>query len=173
MATKTQKAQAAQLTDMLRKDHKKVKDLFKKFEKTTKSQEKEQIVETALMELEIHAELEEKLIYPAIRPKLKDEDLMDEALEEHHVVHAVIAELKKMKPGDERYDAKFTVLGELCKHHIKEEEEEMLPKAEKKRDIEWDSLYEQVMKRKDQLMEKGGLSSSNAAKTNSGARKKK
>jgi hypothetical protein len=172
MATNTQKAQAGQITDMLRKDHKKVKDLFKKFEKTTKGQEKQQIVETALMELEIHAELEEKLIYPAIRPKLKDEDLMDEALEEHHVVHAVIAELKKMKPGDDRYDAKFTVLGELCKHHIKEEEEEMLPKAEK-RDIDWDRLYEQVMKRKDQLMEKAGLSSDNGSPTNSKARKKK
>lgn len=170
MATKSQKAQATQVTDMLRKDHKKVKDLFKKFEKTTKAQEKQQIVETALMDLEVHAELEEKLIYPAIRPKMKDEDLMDEALEEHHVVHAVIGELKKMKPGDERYDAKFTVLGELCKHHIKEEEEEMLPKAEKQ-DIDWESLHEQVMQRKEQLMEKAGLSSSNG--TNSKARKKK
>lgn len=172
MATKTLKAQAAQVTDMLRKDHKKVKGLFKKFEKTNKAQEKQQIVETALMELEIHAELEEKIIYPAIRPKLKDDDLMDEALEEHHVVHAVIGELKKMKPGDDRYDAKFTVLGELCKHHIKEEEKEMLPQTEKKRDIDWDSLYEQVMKRKDQLMEKAGMST-NGANTNSKARKKK
>jgi hemerythrin superfamily protein len=172
MATKTQKTQAAQVTDMLRKDHKKVKDLFKKFEKTTKAQDKQQIVETALMELEIHAELEEKLIYPAIRGKMKDEDLMDEALEEHHVVHGVIGELKNMKPGDERYDAKFTVFGELVKHHIKEEEEEMLPKAEK-RDIDWESLHEQVMKRKDQLMEKAGLSSNNGSNTNSKARKKK
>ena len=64
---------------------------------------------------------------------------MNEAIEEHHVVHGVIGELKKMKPADERYDAKVTVLGELCKHHIKEEEEEMLPKAEK-RDIDWDRL---------------------------------
>jgi hypothetical protein len=77
-----------------------------------------------------------------------------------------------MKPSDERYDAKVTVLGELCKHHIKEEEEEMLPKAEK-RDIDWDSLYEQVMKRKEQLMEKAGMSSNNGSSTNSKARKKK
>ncbi len=172
MATKTQKSQAAQVTDMLRKDHTKVKGLFKKFEKTDNAQEKQQIVDIALMELEIHAELEEKLIYPAIRPKINDEDLMDEALEEHHVVHGVIGELKKMKPSDERYDAKVTVLSELCKHHIKEEEEEMLPKAEK-RDIDWDSLYEQVVKRKEQLMEKAGLSSNNGSHTNSKARNKK
>ncbi len=171
MATKTQQAQAAQVTDMLRKDHKKVKGLFKKFEKTDNAQEKQEIVDTVLTELEIHAELEEKLIYPAFRQEMNDEDLMDEALEEHHVVHGVIGELKKMKPGDERYDAKVTVLSELCKHHIKEEEEEMLPKAEK-RDIDWDRLSEQVMKRKDQLMEKAGLPS-NGASTNSKARKKR
>jgi hemerythrin HHE cation binding domain-containing protein len=172
MATKTLKAQAAQVTDMLRKDHKKVKGLFKKFEKTDKAQEKQEIVGTILTELQIHAELEEKFIYPAIRPKMNNDDLMDEAIEEHHVVHGVIGELKKMKPGDERYDAKVTVLSELCKHHIQEEEEEMLPKAEK-RDIAWDRLYEQVMKRKDQLMEKAGLSSNNGSPTNSKARKKK
>ena len=103
---------------------------------------------------------------------MNDEDLMDEAIEEHHVVHGVIGELKKMKPAAERYDAKVTVLGELCKHHIKEEEEEMLPKAEK-RDIDWDRLYEQVMKRKDQLMEKAGLSSNNGSPTNSKVRRKK
>ena len=54
---------------------------------------------------------------------------MDEALEEHHVVHLLIAELKKMKPNSEGFDAKFTVLGESVKRHIKEEEGEMLPKA--------------------------------------------
>ncbi|GJL69909.1 MAG: hypothetical protein NPIRA06_25440 [Nitrospirales bacterium] len=171
MVTKTQKAQAAQVTDMLRKDHKKVKGLFRKFEKTDNAQEKQEIVDMVVTELEIHAELEEKIIYPAIRWKMNDEDLMDEAIEEHHVVHGVIGELKKMKPGDQRYDAKVTVLGELCKHHIQEEEEEMLPKAEK-RDIDWDGLHEQVMKRKDQLVEKAGLSSNGASK-NSKARKKK
>ena len=58
MATKTLKAQAAQVTGMLRKDHKKVKGLFKKFEKTDNAQEKQEIVDTILTELEIHAELE-------------------------------------------------------------------------------------------------------------------
>jgi hypothetical protein len=55
------------------------------------------------MELEVHAHLEEKLMYPALRPELDDDDIMDEALEEHHLVHTLIAELKKMKPSDDRY----------------------------------------------------------------------
>ncbi|GJL57753.1 MAG: hypothetical protein NPIRA03_06100 [Nitrospirales bacterium] len=173
MAAKTQKIQATQVTDMLREDHQYVKDLFEQFSKTKNAQKKRQIVETALTELTIHAELEEKLIYPAVRPTLKDEDLMDEALEEHHVVHVVIGELKKMKPGDERYDAKFTVLGELCKHHIKEEEAEMLPKAEK-RTIDWESLHDRVVNRKEQLLMKAGMSSNKTGtRQNSTKRKKK
>lgn len=160
MATKTQKAQAAQVTDLLRKDHKHVQELFKKFHKAKNAEEKQDIVETALLELEVHAELEEKLIYPAIRAEIEDEELMDEALEEHHIVHGVIRELKKMKPDNERYDAKFIVLGELVKHHVKEEEEEMLPKAEKC-DIDWEDLNEQVLERKNQLMDGAGASSDN------------
>ena len=172
MATNTQKAQAAQLTDMLRKDHKKVKRLFKKFQNTTKAKDKRQIVETALKELEIHAKLEESLIYPAICRKMKDQDLMDEALEEHHVVHGIIGELKRMEPGDERYDAKVTVLKELVKHHIQEEEKELLPKAEK-RDIDWEQLTDRVKERKAQLMENAGLTSSNGKQTNGRVRRKK
>lgn len=87
-------------------------------------------------------------------------------------MHGVIGELKEMEPGGERYDAKFTVLGELCKHHIKEEEEEMLPKAEK-RDSNWGRLYEKVVQRKEQLMEGNGLTSTNGKNPKSGARKKK
>ena len=104
-------------------------------------------VETVLTELAVHSKLEEELIYPAIRAEIDDDDLMDEALEEHHVVHGLLVELKKMKPSDERYDAKFTVLAENVRHHIKEEESEMFPKAEDC-EIDWDALCSQVVKRR-------------------------
>jgi hemerythrin superfamily protein len=146
--------------EMLKEDHQKVKDLFEEFEAAEDSRTKQRIVDTAVTELEVHAKLEEGLIYPAIRPELDDEELMDEALEEHHVVHMLIAELKKMKPRDDRFDAKFTVLGESVKHHIKEEESEMLPKAEGS-NIDWDKLETQVMKRRAQLMSKSSGSSTN------------
>ena len=102
MFTKSQEAGASSVTDMLREDHKKVKDLFEEFEQAEDTKAKQQIVETALMELEAHSKLEEELIYPAIRADIDDDDLMNEALEEHHVVHGLLGELKKMKPSDER-----------------------------------------------------------------------
>jgi hemerythrin superfamily protein len=153
MFTKSQEAGASSVTDMLRDDHKKVKGLFEEFEQAEDTKAKHQIVETALAELEVHAKLEEELIYPAIRAEIDDDDLMDEALEEHHVVHGLLGELKKMKPSDVRYDAKFTVLAENVRHHIKEEESEMFPKAEDC-EIDWEALCSQVMKRKEQLTAK-------------------
>ncbi len=156
--TKSQKAGASSVTDMLRKDHKKVKGLFEEFEQAGDATAKQRIVETVLTELGVHSKLEEELIYPAIRAEIDNDDLMDEALEEHHVVHGLLVELKKMKPSDERYDAKFTVLAESVRHHIKEEESEMFPKAEDC-EIDWDALCSQVVKRKEQLVAKTGATS--------------
>lgn len=138
--------------EMLKEDHDKVKKLFEDFE-SAEGRERGEIAKTAIQELEIHADLEERLIYPAIRAELDDADMMNEAVEEHHLVHVLIAELKKLKSGDEKFQAKFSVLSELVKHHIQEEEDEMFPKAEAC-DIDWESLEATVLKRKETLMAK-------------------
>jgi hemerythrin-like domain-containing protein len=115
---------------LLRDDHRHVKDLFKQFEEADDRRAKGQVVAEALTALEIHAKLEEEIFYPAVRKEADaDPAEMDEAEEEHHVVKLLIGELRRMKPGAARYDAKFTVLAENVKHHIDEEESEMLPKA--------------------------------------------
>ena len=79
--------------DMLKADHKKVKSLFEQFEKAKDSRSKARIVQETLLELDVHAKLEEALIYPSIRRKIDATDIMDEALEEHHVAHVLINEL--------------------------------------------------------------------------------
>ena len=139
--------------DMLKEDHEKVKALFAQFEEARDSRTKERIVRETLRELEVHAKLEETLIYPAIRQKIDATDIMDEALEEHHVAHTLINELKHMAPGDQRFDAKFTVLGGSIKHHVQEEEGQMFPEAEKA-DVSWDELRQKAMKRKEALLAK-------------------
>ena len=79
--------------------------------------------------------------------------MMNEAVEEHHLVHVLIKELKKLKPKDEVFQAKFKVLGELVKHHIEEEEGEMLPKAQES-EINWEKLQTAVMKRRETMTSK-------------------
>ena len=142
--------QSNSVLTMLKADHKKVKALFAEYEEATPRKQQD-IAQTTIQELEIHAELEEELIYPAIRKGTKDDKLMNEATEEHHLVHVLIAELKELEPSDETFKAKFTVLGELVKHHVKEEEGEMFPQAQKAK-IDWEELKAEVMERKEQLM---------------------
>ena len=100
---------APAVIEMLKEDHEKVKGLFEEFEES-EGREQAEIAKTAIQELEIHAALEERLIYPAIREEIDEDEKMNEAVEEHHLVHVLIAELKKIKPSDERFQAKFTVL---------------------------------------------------------------
>ncbi len=139
----------------LKADHKKVKDLFKKFESARDRRVKRTIVAEALEELGIHATLEEELFYPAVRAAIKDkEGMMEEADEEHHVAKVLIAELEGMNGTESHYDAKFTVLAENVRHHIKEEEGEMLPKAQKTR-IDFTALGEQMLERKAALQREG------------------
>jgi len=137
---------------MLREDHRKVEELFEQFEGAD-NRSRQGIGNQILTELEIHATLEEILIYPAIREAIDEDDMMDEALEEHHVVERMIKELRKLQPKDERYRAKFKVLSEIVKHHVEEEESEILPKAEET-DLDVNALGAEAMDRKERLMAK-------------------
>jgi hemerythrin-like domain-containing protein len=138
--------------ELLKDDHEKVKGLFEDFE-SADGREQADIAATVIMELEVHADLEEKLIYPAIRKQIDEDEMMNEAVEEHHLVHVLIKELKKLKPKDDVFKAKFKVLGELVKHHIEEEEGEMLPKAQES-DMDWEKLETAVMKRRETMTSK-------------------
>jgi hemerythrin superfamily protein len=146
-------ARATFITLMLREDHQKVKQLFNQFNESTNANEKRNIVTAALAALEVHAKLEEELIYPALQEHVDEQGLTDKALAEHHVVHLLIQELKEITPEDERYSAKFTVLSEHVTHHIKEEEGKMFPQAEKA-DLDWDRLTKQVIERRQSLEQK-------------------
>lgn len=141
---------STELLNRLKTDHEKVKELFEQFEQTADGEERAAIIGSALKELEIHAELEEKIIYPALREGLEAKELITEAVEEHHVMHVLIKELKGGRVKQDRRDAKFTVLAENVKHHIKEEEERLFPEAVAL-DMDWESLSAKVEKKRVRL----------------------
>lgn len=138
-------------TELLRQDHAKVKDLFTEFEEAENPDQRGRIVEQALVELAIHAKLEEELFYPAARRELGDQKL-DEAEEEHHVAELLMSELVDMSPGDDRFDAKFTVLAKSVKHHIEKEEDEIFPRIERS-GLGLDTLGAEMLERKQDLLE--------------------
>lgn len=144
---------------LLTEDHKKVKKMFKDFAKLTKSgggqAEKAKLVERICVDLIVHTRIEEEIFYPAVRAAIDDEDLMDEADVEHAGAKELIAQLQDMEPGDDHYDAKVTVLGENVDHHVKEEQDEMFPKARKAR-LDLDALGARMLKRKQELQARSG-----------------
>lgn len=122
---------------MLKEDHKKVKELFREFEAAKKADDKERcgtLVDQICQELLIHAELEEQVFYPMAKQALPEDDreMVFEAVEEHNVVETLIGQLQQASSMDEQTLAKATVLMELVKHHIEEEEDEMFPSVREK-----------------------------------------
>jgi hemerythrin superfamily protein len=136
--------------EVLREDHRKVEQLFTSYEEAD-GRSRQRFADEALQALEIHSAIEEKLVYPAIRKATDDQDMVAEANEEHHVVKFLIKELRRMNASAEGYKAKFTVLSELVKHHVEEEEGEMFPKAEQAK-VDWDKLGQEAMKIKERMM---------------------
>ena len=126
----TDTGEETNIVELLRKDHEKVKSLFREFESAEEAIQKMKIVQQAISELEVHASAEEKIFYPAVRQDSPDAGpTLDESFEEHHVMKFLIGELRDMSAEDKRLDAKFTVLAENVKHHIKEEESELFARA--------------------------------------------
>ena len=138
---------------ILKKDHDTVKGLFEEFEKAETAGRRTKIIDQALTELKIHAILEEEIFYPTVRAHV-GRDIMNEADEEHHVAKVLIAELDTVDAKNDHRDAKFTVLAESVRHHIREEETEMLPKA-KELDIDFEALGQRMLARKKELLKDG------------------
>jgi hemerythrin-like domain-containing protein len=114
---------------LLRADHKLVDALFVLYEKTRSLTKKKQIVAQICLELTVHAQIEEEIFYPAVKLALKDKVLIPEASVEHATLKALIAEVEGAEPEGEMFDAKIKVLSEYVKHHVKEEQNEIFPKA--------------------------------------------
>lgn len=146
-ATKTQDA-----TAMLRADHKLVSGLFAQYEKTQSSSKKKQLVGQICTELSVHAQVEEEIFYPAVKEALHDHELVPEATVEHASLKSLISEVEGVEPDGEMFDAKIKVLSEYVKHHVKEEQTEMFPKA-KATDLDMRELGARIAARKEVLLE--------------------
>jgi hemerythrin superfamily protein len=144
-------------TDILKKQHREVKALFKQVEKTEDARGRKRLLGEITQALELHTRLEEEIFYPAVRgiETRKADEMVAEALEEHHVVKLVLKDLPNVDPEDERFEAKMTVLSELVEHHAGEEEKEMFKTAERLGDAELKALGAQMEARMGQRPSRG------------------
>jgi hemerythrin superfamily protein len=147
---------AQDAVELIKSDHRKVEQLFREFEEAGDRayKTKQELVGQIVEELEVHAAIEEEIYYPAVEAKARKDgkELIAEAVEEHHVVKVLLGELGSMSSEDEAFDAKVTVLMENVRHHVEEEESELLPQSEKILGTdELTRLGEQMAARKRQL----------------------
>ena len=119
---RTAKTTRPDAVSLLKADHRKVERLFERYEKARTKAVKSRLAREICLELSIHTTIEEELFYPAIKATVEAE-LYDEAYVEHDGAKVLIAELLAGTPTDHFYDAKVTVLSEMIKHHVKEEEQ--------------------------------------------------
>ena len=139
---------------LLKADHRKVEELFEKFESAKGADQKQRLAGQICTELTVHTTLEEEIFYPACKERIEDGDLVDEAFVEHDSAKVLIAEIEAGSPSEEFYDAKVSVLSEMIKHHVKEEEErsEGLFAKAREASLDMEELGARIRARKEQLM---------------------
>lgn len=117
--------------ELLKSDHETVAGLMEKIDETTERalKTREELFARLKSELDLHAEIEEQIFYPAIEDAEETRDITLEAYEEHKVVKRLLTELADEPKDTEQWTAKFTVLKENVEHHVEEEEGEMFKKA--------------------------------------------
>ncbi len=146
---------------LLKADHRKVEDLFAKFESAKGADRKAKLAQEICTELTVHTTIEEEIFYPACKGKI-EEDLLAEAYVEHDGAKVLLGEIEVGNLDGEFYDAKVKVLSEQIKHHVKEEErraEGMFAEA-KAAGLPMDDLGDRMAARKKELLaeiKKSGL----------------
>jgi hemerythrin-like domain-containing protein len=158
MATRS----AKDACDLLDADHKKVQKMFKEYEELTGSrarsaaQKKMDLAHQICLELTVHTQIEDEIFYPACREAIKDTDILDEATVEHQSARELIEQIEQAAEADDMFDAKVKVLGEYVNHHIKEERNELFPKARSARKLDLVALRDELEARKEELMAEMG-----------------
>jgi hemerythrin superfamily protein len=142
----------ADAISLLKADHRQVEEWFAQFKKTNGASRKQQLASRICEALTVHTTIEEEIFYPAFLEATDDTDMHHEAIVEHDGAKRLIAEIQEMSADDDYFDAKVTVLSEMIKHHVHEEERPggMFAEA-KKADLDLEVLGKQLSARKKEL----------------------
>jgi len=141
---------------LLKADHRQVERWFEQFESSRSDSKKSELAQKICEALTVHTMIEEEIFYPAFYEATEEKSIHHEAEVEHDGAKKLIAKIKSSGPQDDYFDARVTVLSEMIKHHVREEEKRdgMFGKA-RQSDMDLKALGEQLAARKAQLMGAG------------------
>jgi len=119
-------------TTLLRKDHEAVRQLFRDFASAGNDADaRRNLYRHIRQELQTHSRVEEHVFYPAVM-RLRAEparEAVRDALEDHHVVDGLLAELDQLEPEDVQYGEKMRTLQQSVERHIASEEDALFTQA--------------------------------------------
>ena len=138
------------VTNMIRMDHAHVLSTFHQYGAGASDGVKKGLVDQVCVALEIHAQLEEEIFYPALRAAA-DTDAVRKSVPEHDEMRRLINQLRKLTPADAGYDDTFYQLMNNVLHHVADEETLLLPAAERLLDDRLGELGARMAKRRVQL----------------------
>lgn len=119
------------ITNMIRMDHTAVLETFHQYQIDSSAATKKALVNTACIALEIHAQLEEEIFYPAMRVVSADKSVLEKSVPEHNEMRRLIALLRSMEATNPAFDRAFMELMRNVLHHVADEETTLLPEAER------------------------------------------
>jgi iron-sulfur cluster repair protein YtfE (RIC family) len=117
------------VTRMLEADHREVEDLFAQIEKA-EGAERQPLVDKLATSLLAHMQLEEAVVYPAMKPVTGDE-AVEEANTEHELGRKTLQEMVRLAPDDPGFGAALDATRAGIAHHVEEEETEVFPELRK------------------------------------------
>jgi hemerythrin superfamily protein len=120
---------APSITNQIRMDHTHVLTTFHRYKDDTSPAVKQALVGTICMAVEIHAQLEEEIFYPAMRSV--DPRNVEKSFPEHEEIRRLISSLRSLEPTNADYDATLMTLMRTIMHHVADEETMLLPEAER------------------------------------------
>ena len=129
-ATRASKWTSPEITTMIRLDHTHVLAAFRRYRSYLSGARKRALVANACLGLELHAQLEEEIFYPALFDQGGDTAELDKSVGEHDQMRSLIQRLRQMSPQDAHYDGVFCELIRTALHHVADEETILLPLAE-------------------------------------------
>lgn len=138
------------ITNMIRMDHTHVLTTFHQYEADASPRVKKGLADQVCVALEIHAQLEEEIFYPALRA-VADTDMVRKSVPEHDEMRRLINQLRKLEPLAENFDETFYQLMNTVMHHVADEETLLLPAAERVLADQLGELGARMTKRRLQL----------------------
>jgi hypothetical protein len=140
------------ITSMIRLDHMHALAAFHRYRPDSPCWRKRAIVLSTCAALEIHAQLEEEIFYPAVARVLPDDETLRKSEPEHDEMRQMISKLRAMQPDDSAYDSSFFQLMREVIHHVADEEAALLPAAERALSSELRTLGASMTRRRMQLL---------------------